>query len=58
MDKLAKLQRYADDVKNKLSSPPSAKHKKDPTAYYEFWQRELTRTQKKIDGIVYSAAKK
>lgn len=50
-DKLNKLVRYVDDLKNKLTSPPSAKHASDQASYHEFLRREIASHTVKIESL-------
>lgn len=48
---LIKLNKYADDLRNKMSAPLSAKQKKRPTEFKQFLERELKAVTTKIDAL-------
>lgn len=50
-EKLIKQNKYAEELKNKLSAPTPAKHVGNPESYKLFLQRELAAATKKIDSL-------
>lgn len=50
-EKLQKANKYAEDLKNKLSSATPEKHKANPATYKQFLERELKVVQNKIDSL-------
>lgn len=51
-EKLAKLIKYAENLKSRLSDTTiPAKHVKRPQAYKEFLERDLKKTTIKIDAL-------
>lgn len=50
-EKLAKLIRYSEDLKNRLSSPVPEKHVRHPETYKRFLEREIATTSAKIDDL-------
>lgn len=50
-EKIARLTKYAEDIKNKIQVGPTPKHKDHPEAYNQFLQRELSTVNKKIEEM-------
>lgn len=50
-EKLLSLVKYAEGIKNKLSSPLPEKHKGYPTQYKQFLNRELASVNSKIESM-------
>ncbi len=50
-DKLTRLTRYVDDLKNKLTSPVPQKRAKSPETYKTFLRREIETHSRKIDEL-------
>jgi hypothetical protein len=57
-EKLQKAVKYAEDLKNKLSSPVSEKHSHSPATYKQFLERELKSVTNKIDSLKLTATDK
>lgn len=55
-EKLISLNKYAQDLKNKLTSPTPVKHKNRPESYKKFLTRELEMVNSKIDAAKLEAA--
>lgn len=53
-DTLAKLVKYADGLKSRLSDPLPAKHQHRPATYKQFLQREIDTVNKKIEALKMS----
>lgn len=56
-DKLARLTKYADDLKNRLSSPVPPKHLGAEKEFAQFLNRELDATTKKIESLKLEGGK-
>lgn len=54
-EKLASLNKYAQDLKNKLSSPVPAKHKNRPQSYKNFLTHELSLVNSKLEAAKLEA---
>ena len=50
-DKIAKLAKYADGLRDKLSSPTPPKHAAREATYREFLRRDLAATQAKLSVL-------
>ncbi len=50
-EKLKGLQKYSEDLKNKLGFPTPAKHQNSPETYRQFLNRELDSVSKKIEYL-------
>jgi len=50
-EKLQSLTKYADNVKNKLSSSVPEKHKNRSAEYRQYLERELAASTKKIEAL-------
>ena len=49
-EKQTKLTRYLNDMTNKLTSAIPAKHKKNPTTYKQFLEREIAAVKTTLDN--------
>lgn len=56
-EKANKLQKYADSLSNRLSSPVSEKHAGNEKTYKQFLQRELEAASKKVESLKLSEKK-
>jgi len=55
-EELARQQKYADDIKSRLSEETvPSKHAHRPVQYREFLQRELKKVTAKIDSLKLAA---
>lgn len=50
-DKVNKLQKYADDIKSRLSSAVPEKHKNHPDTYKRFLDNELKTVTSQLDRL-------
>ena len=55
-EKLNSLNKYSQDLKNKLTSITPEKHKDHPDTYKNFLERELSQTSKKIEELMANTA--
>jgi hypothetical protein len=56
-DKLNSLKKYAEDVRQKLKSPMPSHKKSSEESYFGFWERELRKTESKIERLSLSGVK-
>lgn len=54
-EKITSLTKYADGLRNSLSSPTPSKHESHPAAYTQFLERELKAVTAQLDNAKLEA---